>query len=151
MAQQMLTLLFGGLLGAITGAGAVSIGGPSVAGSGTVTAPAVTGSGAIAIGGPSLAGAGTATPPAITGAGAVEIGGPSVAGSGTVALPAITGAGGVAIGGPSVAGNGLTGLVVPPDVGPRRYLIEPPVRQLVVPALARRHLVPKLRRVARLS
>lgn len=91
---------------AITGTGGTSIGAPSLAGSGTYTPPAITGTAGVSIGGPSLSGAGTYTPGAITGTAAVQIGPPGLAGSGTYAPEAITGTGALLIGHPTLSGSG---------------------------------------------
>lgn len=88
----------------ITGTGAVTIGAPSLAGSGTSIPPAITGTGAVMIGAPALAGSGTY---GTTGTGGVTIGAPALAGSGTYTPPAITGTGAVTIERPSLFGHDL--------------------------------------------
>jgi hypothetical protein len=83
-----------------TGTGAVSIGAPVLAGTGTF---ATTGTGGVSLGAPVLAGTGVAFDPEVTGTGGVSIGAPVLAGSGAFA---VTGTGEVSIGPPALAGSG---------------------------------------------
>lgn len=91
----------------ITSAGAVTIGSPTLAGTGASTAPGIiAASGGVAIGHPVLAGVGTVTAaPGVTGTGGVTLGHPVLAGvggplvasdaaaTGAVAVFSVTGAG----------------------------------------------------------
>jgi len=95
-----------------SGAGAVTIGGPVINASGTATAPSFTGSGAVTIGAPAVGGTGTATPPAVVGAGAVVVSGPILSGAGAAAAAGVSGAAAVLISGPSVSGSGTRDLPV---------------------------------------
>lgn len=86
--------------GGITGTGAITIGAPALAGTGTFS---TTGTGAPSIAKPVLAGTGTAFDGPVSGTGAVSIGAPSLAGSGTFST---TGSGAVSIAAPALSGAG---------------------------------------------
>jgi hypothetical protein len=105
--------------GGITGSASITLGALTVAGAGTLGPEPITGTGSITLGALTVAGAGTVAGGAITGTGSITLGALTIAGVGTVAGGPVTGTGSITLGALTVAGIGTLGPEppAPPVIG----------------------------------
>ena len=100
--------------GGITGSASITLGALTVAGAGTLGPEPINGTGSITLGALTVAGAGTVAGGAITGTGSITLGALTIAGVGTVAGGPVTGTGSITLGALTVAGSGTVGPEPPP-------------------------------------
>jgi hypothetical protein len=101
--------------GGVTGTGNITFGALTVAGAGTVGPAPITGTGNITLNALTATGAGTVGPEPITGVGNITLGALTVTGTGTVG-GGVTGVGNITLGALTVAGLGTVGPVPPPPL-----------------------------------